>query len=125
MDIEKYLQSGKLEQYVLGLASPDERTEVEQLATQFPEIDAYIVELHSCMNMCSTANEVPVTEEPEQKSRCKTFHLKSKRNLVAEQNDDPPFQKTRDISWSTGIASVFVIALSTYHSFCIKAGKML
>jgi len=121
MDIEKYLQSGKLEQYVLGLSSSEERKEVEQLAKEFPDIDAYIVELHSCMNRCSAANEVPVTEEPEQKSRCKTFHLKNKRNLVAESGGGSAFQKTSNISWSKGVASFLVIGLSALSLFLYQS----
>ena len=117
MDIEKYLQSGKLEQYVLGLSSHEERKEVEQLSKEFPEIDAYICDLHSCMNSCSESNEIPVSEEPEHKSTCKTFQLYNKRNLVAERGNDPSVQKTRTISWSSGIASFIVIGLSTLSLF--------
>jgi hypothetical protein len=117
MDIDKYLHSGKLEQYVLGLSSMEERKEVEQLAKKFPEIDAYILELHGCMNLCSEANEIPVSEELNQKSTCKTFHLKNRRNLVAEHGVDDTYQKTRTISWSAGIASIFVIGLSTLSFF--------
>ena len=105
MDIEKYLQSGKLEQYVLGLSSAEERKEVEKLAKEFPEIDAYICELHNCMNLCSEANEIPVTEEHKHKSTCKTFHLGSKRNLVAEPSSDSDFSNSRSISFSSPICT--------------------
>ena len=72
MDIEKYLQSGKLEQYVLGLSSSEEQKEVEQLARDYPEIDAYIVDLHSCMNVCSESNEIPILKNlfKKQKQPC-------------------------------------------------------
>ena len=117
MDIEKYLQSGKLEQYVLGLASSEERKEVERLAKEFPEIDAYICDLHGCMDSCSESNKIPVSKEPKHQSKCKTFYLKNKTNLVAELKSDSTFQKTKNISWSAGIASFFVIGLSTLSFF--------
>ena len=117
MNIEKYLQSGKLEQYVLGLASLEERREVEELSKRYQEINDYIVNLHGCMNSCSEANEIPVSDEPKQKTLCKTFHLKSNRNLVAERVNGGVFSKIRTISWSAGIASFFVIGLSTLSFF--------
>ncbi|MFK8008257.1 MAG: anti-sigma factor [Saprospiraceae bacterium] len=40
MDIKKYIASGILEHYVLGLASEEERKEVEMYASAYPEIKA-------------------------------------------------------------------------------------
>lgn len=111
MDIEKYLQSGKLEQYVLGLASSEERKEIEQLSKEYPEIDAYICDLHSCMNSCSEAYKIPVSEEPDHHSKCKTFYLKNKTNLVAEPKENPTLKKSKYISWRTGVASVVMLGL--------------
>ncbi len=117
MDIEKYLQSGKLEQYVLGLSSLEERKEVERLAKEFPAIDNYILELHKSMNKCSEANEIPIVDEPKHRSRCKTFHLRSKKSLVVESNSDSAFQKPNYIFWFSGIASFFIIGLSILSLF--------
>ncbi len=117
MDIEKYLQSGKLEQYVLGLSSSEERKQVEQLAKEFPEIDAYICDLHGCMDSCSESNKVPVSKVSNHQSKCKTSYLNSKTNLVVEPKSDSTFQKTNYISWSRGIASILVVGLSTFSFF--------
>ena len=38
MNIQEYISSGIIESYVLGLASPEERTEFEQLCSQHPEL---------------------------------------------------------------------------------------
>lgn len=38
MNIKEYISSGIVESYVLGLASPDERSEFEQLCKQYPEL---------------------------------------------------------------------------------------
>ena len=38
MNIQEYISSGIIESYVLGLASPEERTEFEQLCSQYPEL---------------------------------------------------------------------------------------
>jgi len=42
LDIRQYIESGILEQYVLGKVSEKERLEVEQYAQQYPEIKAEI-----------------------------------------------------------------------------------
>ena len=42
MDKERFLESGLLEQYVLGLTSEEETREVERYAQAFPEIRAEI-----------------------------------------------------------------------------------
>ncbi len=38
MDIKEYISSGIAESYVLGLASPEERSEFEQMCLQYPEV---------------------------------------------------------------------------------------
>jgi anti-sigma-K factor RskA len=38
VNIKEYISSGIVESYVLGLASPEERTEFEQLCLQYPEV---------------------------------------------------------------------------------------
>ena len=38
VNIQEYISSGIIESYVLGLASPEERTEFEQLIIQYPEL---------------------------------------------------------------------------------------
>jgi len=40
LNIKEYIASGIIEAYVLGLASPSERAEFEQLCTQYPELVA-------------------------------------------------------------------------------------
>ncbi|HEY2721354.1 MAG TPA: anti-sigma factor [Chitinophagaceae bacterium] len=38
MNIQEYISSGIIESYVLGLATPEERAEFEQLCSQYPEL---------------------------------------------------------------------------------------
>ena len=38
MNIQEYISSGIIESYVLGLASPEERAEFEQMCAQYPEL---------------------------------------------------------------------------------------
>lgn len=49
MDIKKYISSGILEHYVLGLASEEERKEVEMYASGYPEIKAELEAIEVAM----------------------------------------------------------------------------
>ena len=40
MNVQDYISSGIIESYVMGLANESERTEFEQLCTQYPELVA-------------------------------------------------------------------------------------
>jgi len=42
VNVSAYIQSGVIESYVLGLATPEERAEVERYRTRYPEVDAAI-----------------------------------------------------------------------------------
>lgn len=42
MDIQQYISSGILESYVMGLCTPEEEREIDQLRNQYPELDKAI-----------------------------------------------------------------------------------
>lgn len=59
MDIKAYIESGILEQYVLGKVTETERLEVEQYATQYPEIKAEIEAIEIALEEFAMAQRVP------------------------------------------------------------------
>jgi anti-sigma-K factor RskA len=54
MDLEKYLCSGVIEDYCLGVLSPEETQEVAQNAKQFPEIEEAIREVEEVLKKYTT-----------------------------------------------------------------------
>ncbi|QIP12180.1 cupin domain-containing protein [Spirosoma aureum] len=64
---QEYLQSDQLEQYCLGLLSPDEAAEVEQLARTYPAIRDELDRL--TLLLADYAIDEPVTPSPVLKSR--------------------------------------------------------
>ena len=58
MDIQQYISSGVIESYVMGLCSPEEEKELEQLRVQYPELDKaihnYELEMESNLMQHST-----------------------------------------------------------------------
>ena len=58
MDKEKFLSSGLLDQYVLGLTSAKEAEIVHRYAEAFPDIKATIISLQSALEQYARANSL-------------------------------------------------------------------
>lgn len=77
MDIKEYIQSGIIEQYVLGLAAPEEAAQLEQLRVEYPELNEAISAFEESLEMHIRANAIAPPS-----------HLKSliEKELFGEQN---------------------------------------
>jgi anti-sigma-K factor RskA len=49
MDIQPYISSGIIESYVMGLCTPEEEQELEQLRMQYPELDKAVLAYEEAM----------------------------------------------------------------------------
>ena len=58
MDIKEYIQSGIIEQYVLGLADAKEAAELEQLRKEYPELDEAVLNFEKDFEAYSLQNRV-------------------------------------------------------------------
>ncbi len=58
MDIQAYIQSGIIESYVLGLASAEEAAELENLQSQFPEIQQAVSEFSTLLEQQAFENAI-------------------------------------------------------------------
>lgn len=67
MDIEAYIGSGILESYALGLCSPSEKEEVEQLMETFPEVKKEVLLIQDTFE--KIAWEVEQTPPPDLKAK--------------------------------------------------------
>jgi len=59
MDKEKFLKSGLLEQFVLGLTNPEENQLVEQYADAFPDIREEIESMHRALEDYAAQHAIP------------------------------------------------------------------
>jgi len=59
VDIQKYISSGILEHYVLGLASEEERREVQMYANAFPEIRKELDAVEIAVQQYATLHQLP------------------------------------------------------------------
>ena len=67
MDIKKYIESGILENYVLGLTSEKENQEVQKLAAQHPEIKKELDEIERSLELYAEAGKIKAPEHLEAK----------------------------------------------------------
>lgn len=59
MNTREYIESGIIETYVLGMASPEEAAELETLCLQFPEIKAALTAFEETLEKNAMANAIP------------------------------------------------------------------
>lgn len=58
MDIKKYISSGILENYVLGLTSEKENQEIQKYAAQYPEIKQELEEIERSLELYAEARKI-------------------------------------------------------------------
>ncbi|GAB3906848.1 hypothetical protein GCM10028803_39880 [Larkinella knui] len=59
MEIHKYINSGILEAYLLGLASEEEQQEVQQMKALYPEVSSALNQLEGVIETYCLENSVP------------------------------------------------------------------
>jgi anti-sigma-K factor RskA len=86
-DIKAYIESGILELYVLGDLSPEERLQVEEMATKHPAVKAELGEIEQSMEWYASENAVEPAE-----------HLRNKilNSLVTNFGDDSIFPTKKE-----------------------------
>jgi anti-sigma-K factor RskA len=55
MDIQSYIKSGRVEHYVLGLATPEDAKEIERFAAEFPEFQDEINRVQDTLGKLATS----------------------------------------------------------------------
>lgn len=63
MNIEEYISSGKLEQYLLGLLTEGEAREVEQVVVAYPEVRAELNAMEDALTQYAIAKGIPMPKE--------------------------------------------------------------
>ncbi len=110
MDIQKFLNSGVVEKYVLGLADRGEMDYVEQMAKDYPEVNEHICKMQNCME-----------EYVEMHAIRPPRHLKHKIMASLSDEADSEHPKNKDRAprvalplvwrWASGIAALLLLGL--------------
>jgi len=114
MEIQKYLDSGILEQYVLGLTSPEENQQIEQYIQKYPVVRRKIRKLQSCMEHYAKLHEIPppknlknkILSKIEDIEECKALSIEYRKKLK-----DVPQHLSAGPSRFSGLASAVAALL--------------
>lgn len=109
MDIQKFLNSGVVEKYVLGLADPEDMDRVERMAKDYPEVNKHICKMQNCMEEYA---EMHAIRPPK--------HLK--KRILSKLEDDvvePLIPESETVvyrlpqiwKWGAGIAAMMIVTL--------------
>ena len=120
MDKEKFLHSGLLEQYVLGLTTPEENQEVERYAEAFPEIQSEIDGMRRALEEYASQYTVPPPSHVKEKILRET---EDEGSDVGERMADAgvvPVDGTwRSVNWAVmfSLFAVLALGLTAYNFF--------
>lgn len=99
MNKEQFLNSGLLEQFVLGLTSPEEDKIVQEYLLKFPELDDELNAFHQAMDQYALQHAIP---PPKSQYPTEAFDL----NAYAADNDS-------SFNWAL-LATILLACLSFY-----------
>lgn len=118
MDINAYIASGIIEQYVLGLCSTEEERELESLRLTHPEIDEAIYRFSAALE--GQLNSAGVTPSPQLDQRILSTLGALPPDPVVEERPAPvyPIRKRSPWRW-VAAASVILLALSAYYNYAL------
>ncbi|MFN3918060.1 MAG: anti-sigma factor domain-containing protein [Flavobacteriales bacterium] len=112
MNISEYIASGILEDYALGIASKQERKEVECLSHIYPEIKAELVAIQSEFEKIASINAIEPPKELKSIIIAKLEELSEKESKVISLSDRKKLPKDSFSKWlaAAGIALVIGFA---------------
>lgn len=118
MDIKKYIASGVLEQYVLGLTSKEESETIDRYAEKYPEVKEKIRRLQSCMEHYASLHAIDPPNKNKNKTlskiddidECKAMSIEYKRSQVETSSPSPSFMERYGAA-ITGLAAMMTLTL--------------
>lgn len=120
MDKERFLASGLLEQYVLGLTSPEESEEVERYAETYPEIKAEIESLQQAMEQYAMQYAVPPPKELKSKILTEIEHQDTNDQPQVPQQITPSVKKGTNWPFIFAFASIVVMSVLSGNLYLQK-----
>lgn len=133
MDIRAYIESGIIEEYVLGIATEEEVRELERLCAQYPEIQAAVEEAQETINNVSLKQPIEPPQELEDRIREALLNeglIQKQHQLQAEEMktdvDSSVYRykrQRRTFAWLAAAAVLTLIAGAFYHLHTVRELK--
>lgn len=126
MDIKKYIASGILEHYVLGLASEEERKEVETYASAYPEIKTELEAIEVAMEQYAQLQGIDTPPGVDAKINNQIDTLQKNKPKDPGNNNSSSFGGWGMIFLLGGmLLATLWWAFSNDQKFAVEAGKVL
>jgi hypothetical protein len=111
-DIKSYIESGILELYVLGDVTPDEKLQVEEMASKHPAIKAELAEIERSMELYATENAI----EP-------SAHLRDRvlNSLLTNFADDNNFPSKKEQSVKNNVIAMPAPKANSFYKYAFAA----
>ena len=128
MDIKEYIQSGIIEQYVLGLANAEEVAELEQLRAEYPELNDAIIDFEKSFEEQLFANQLQPPAHIKSSVEKELFGKSLSELNVAENTLVPETQKPSARVYNIGLwkylaaACIILLIISTALNFYFYSG---
>ena len=127
MDITEYIQSGIIEQYVLGLATTEEAAELEQLRVEYPELNVAISDFEESLENHIRANAIEPPSHLKSLIEKELFYEKDRSTAVVieplqkEHSQQAPVYNIGPWKYIAAACILFLIA-STALNFYFYSG---
>lgn len=121
MDVKEYISSGILEEYALGLASEQERREVECMRKIYPEIDSALQVAESDLETFASSYAVKAPLGMKEKLMTGVAQHEQEPSMKALKSDEPtepvaklppPSGDSRRSTWGAWAAAAAVVAFA-------------
>lgn len=116
MNIQEYISSGIIEQYVLGLCSPEEEQELLQLRALHPELHEAIVRFEEELETFMQQQTILPDAATDQKIMSQLASLQSP--VVPMQTTNTPVKQMSWLKWIAA-ASVVLLLASAYFNYSL------
>lgn len=127
MNVEEYISSGILEEYVVGTASEQERQEVECLSSIYPEIREELISLESSLERYAQLQAIEPSEDLKSQLMEKIDRQPGRLVKMAERDER---EKKRDnynaalTNWRFGAAAAVILLISATVWLFVKQERI-
>jgi anti-sigma-K factor RskA len=115
LNIENYISSGIIEQYVLGLCNKEEKAELEDLRVQNPSLNEAIISFERSFEEKMMGGVIETSATIDEKILAKLVALDS--NLISIPKQNTAKVKTINFSKLLAAASVTLLAVSAFYNY--------
>jgi anti-sigma-K factor RskA len=114
VNIQEYISSGIVESYVLGLASPQERADFEQMCSQYPELEEARNNFELALEQHARTSSVRPSQDVKDKIWSAIQHTSSQPSKIVTM--EPTTSRSTGLRWIAA-ASIILFVIAGYFAF--------